>query len=171
AEVAKRFGTEHHLLVAQAHSAVDMVRTLSRHFGEPFADASAIPTFLVSEMARKHVTMALSGDGGDEVFGGYKSYQYHAKAAAYRNMPGVLRGAVRFGTGLFNGSGGSTVKRAKRFVQESELPVEDAWLHSRSIFSDSDLNALYSDSFKASLTAGSRGEHIRQAFGHFGQGD
>src|SRR5207253_1058659 len=70
AEVSNHFGTEHHALVAHPHSVIELVNKLSVHFGEPFADSSAIPTYLVAEMARQHVTMALSGDGGDEVFGG-----------------------------------------------------------------------------------------------------
>ena len=82
AEVAELFGTEHHQMIARPHSAIELVQKLTAHFGEPFADASAIPTYLVSEMARQNVTMALSGDGGDEVFGGYRSYRYHAMRLA-----------------------------------------------------------------------------------------
>jgi asparagine synthase (glutamine-hydrolysing) len=72
--VSKRFGTEHHEEVVKP-DADSIIMDLVRSFDEPFADSSAIPTFYVSRMARKHVTVALSGDGGDELFGGYGRYR------------------------------------------------------------------------------------------------
>lgn len=71
--VAQHLGTEHHELVVQP-DAVALLEKLVWHFDEPFADSSAVPTFLVSELARKHVKMVLTGDGGDELFGGYDRY-------------------------------------------------------------------------------------------------
>ena len=71
--VAERFGTEHHELVVNP-SAVDVLDDLVDAFDEPFGDSSAVPTWYVSEMTRKHVTVALAGDGGDESFGGYDRY-------------------------------------------------------------------------------------------------
>jgi asparagine synthase (glutamine-hydrolysing) len=71
--VAQHYKTDHHeLIVRPAH--VDLVPRLVRHFDEPFADDSAIPTYLVSEFTAQHVKVALSGDGGDEMFGGYQSF-------------------------------------------------------------------------------------------------
>lgn len=168
AEVAKRFGTEHHALLAQPHSAIELVNKLSTHFGEPFADSSAIPTFLVSEMARQHVTMALSGDGGDEVFGGYKSYRYHALADGYRGVPGPLRGAIRATVSLANGKNGHLGRRVRRFVEEAELPVATAWLHSRSGFSDAELAQLYAPEFAATVPLAERGLQVYDAFKYFG---
>ncbi len=168
--VAKHFGAEHHNLMAGPHSVVELVDKLTTHFGEPFGDASAIPTYLVSEMARKHVTMVLSGDGGDEVFGGYPSYRYHASAAAYRNLPGPLRSMVRAAVHSVNGSGGGITRRVSRFVTESELPVEQAWRHSRSIFSDSELAELYAPAFAQQVQFRDRGFQLRDSFEHFGAG-
>ena len=72
--VAQQYSTDHHELVAKP-SAVDLLDDLVHYFDEPFADASAIPTYLVSKLTRQHVTVALAGDGGDESFGGYSRYQ------------------------------------------------------------------------------------------------
>jgi asparagine synthase (glutamine-hydrolysing) len=167
AAVAKHFGTEHHTLVAEPHSMIELVNKIIAHCGEPFADSSAIPTYLVSEMARKHVTMALSGDGGDEVFGGYNSYRYHAVAEKYRKVPAPLRAVLRSAAGKLNGSIGNLGKRVQRFVQETELPVEQAWLHSRSIFTDTELSQLYTSEFAAQTQIEQRGFQIFQSFDHF----
>jgi asparagine synthase (glutamine-hydrolysing) len=171
AEVAKKYGTSHHQIVAQPHTAAELISKLVAHFGEPFADASAIPTYLVSEMARRHVTMALSGDGGDEVFGGYPSYRYHALAAAYREVPSPLRALARSITSGLNGAGGRTGKRVKRFLNEAELPVEQAWFHSRSLLSASDCADLYTPEFQFRLSATDRGATIRDSFAYFREFD
>lgn len=71
--VAKKYATEHHEQIVKP-DAVDLVPRLIRYFDEPFADASAVPTFLVSQFAAQHVKVVLSGDGGDEFFGGYSSF-------------------------------------------------------------------------------------------------
>ncbi len=169
-EVAKRFGTEHHSLMARAHSVIELVSKLITHFGEPFADPSAIPTYLVSEMARQHVTMALSGDGGDEVFGGYYAYRYHAYASTYRKVPTPLRKIMRAATSKMNGAGGVLGRRIQRFVHEAELPVEQAWLHSRSVFTDGELKEIYTPEFTASVPLGERGFQIKESFANFTQG-
>src|SRR5436190_1648562 len=89
--VAAHFGTDHHEAVVRP-DAVSILDRLIWHFDEPFADPSAIPTWYVSEMARGHVTVVLSGDGGDELFGGYDRYIPHPRVAAFdRFSPAALR--------------------------------------------------------------------------------
>lgn len=88
--VAKRYRTEHHEILVRPNS-IDLVSRLVRHFGEPFGDSSAIPTFIVSEFAAQHVKVALSGDGGDEMFAGYDRYKEVLKLRALSRAPRALK--------------------------------------------------------------------------------
>jgi asparagine synthase (glutamine-hydrolysing) len=110
--VADHFGTDHHEFVVKP----DAVRILDRlvsHFDEPFADSSAIPTWYVSELAGRHVTVVLSGDGGDELFGGYDRYLAHPRVAQFdRYCPRpVQKVAARMAAGLPHGTRGRNLLR------------------------------------------------------------
>lgn len=92
--VAARFRTEHHREVVRP-DVVDLVGRLAWHYDEPFADSSAVPTYCVSRMARERVTVALSGDGGDENMAGYRKYNFHQHERRVRRfLPEPLRRAI-----------------------------------------------------------------------------
>jgi asparagine synthase (glutamine-hydrolysing) len=84
--VAEHFGTEHHELILEP-DVVETVEFLTRSLEEPFGDSSMLPTYYVSCLARRHVTVALSGDGGDEIFAGYERYRIHLNDRSYRWIP------------------------------------------------------------------------------------
>ncbi|MFN8058453.1 MAG: asparagine synthase (glutamine-hydrolyzing) [Vicinamibacterales bacterium] len=93
--VADRFHTRHHEFVVRPQAA-SIVDTLAWHYGEPFADSSAVPSYYLAELARKEITVALTGDGGDESFAGYRRYGAHRLATRLRAVPRpVLRTLAR----------------------------------------------------------------------------
>jgi asparagine synthase (glutamine-hydrolysing) len=117
--VAERYGTAHHELLVKPDPQL-LLETLADVFDEPFADSSALPTYLVSQLATEHVKVALSGEGGDELFGGYYTYAADLIAQRFGGLAGLARPLVeRLPT--------STAKasfdyKAKRFVRAAHLP-------------------------------------------------
>jgi asparagine synthase (glutamine-hydrolysing) len=138
-QVAERYGTDHHELVVAPHVA-EMLPKLAASFDEPFADSSAIPTYLVSELAARHVKVVLSGEGGDELFGGYETYAADQLAlrvgsAAARLAPVVERLPS-------SNRRVSLDYRAKRFVRASALPPLERHHGWKEIFSAPQRSAL-----------------------------
>lgn len=91
--IAQRFSTDHHEKIVTGLDVEALIRRLVYHYDEPFADAANLPTFIVSEFARQHVKVVLSGEGGDEVFGGYRRYSAHLASRYFQRLPAFLRGA------------------------------------------------------------------------------
>ena len=92
--VAKFLGTDHHEERLSANLAANLVSEIGSWMDEPFSDPSLVPTYLLSRFTRKHVTVALGGDGGDELFAGYAMYRGHRWAANYEKIPGALRSGL-----------------------------------------------------------------------------
>jgi asparagine synthase (glutamine-hydrolysing) len=126
--VAERFGTEHHEEVAHPE-AVELVERLVYHHDQPFGDSSAVPTYLLNEVARQHVTVALSGDGGDELFAGYERFAAGVAVDKVLMVPAVLRAG---GRGLIDLMPASAVRgrvgRVQRFAGKVEQGMPDAYL-------------------------------------------
>jgi asparagine synthase (glutamine-hydrolysing) len=116
--VAARYETEHHEFVVRP-DAVQIAPKLVWHYNEPFADSSAIPTFLLSELTRRHVTVALNGDGGDESFAGYDRYRANVLAQRSDRIPLPLRRMVRRFARAVPGSAssGTLLSKGKRFAE------------------------------------------------------
>ncbi|HEX7153259.1 MAG TPA: asparagine synthase (glutamine-hydrolyzing) [Thermoanaerobaculia bacterium] len=96
--VAERYGTDHHEIMIEPHAA-EVLPLLVRHYDEPFADPSALPTYHVSKATREHVTVALSGDGGDENFAGYSNYAVVQSWGRFDAIPAPLRTLAGRGAG------------------------------------------------------------------------
>ncbi|MBC7900590.1 MAG: asparagine synthase (glutamine-hydrolyzing) [Saprospiraceae bacterium] len=93
-QVAKHLSTEHYEEILSAEKAGDLISEIGTWLDEPLSDGSLIPTLLLSQFVRKHVTVALGGDGGDELFAGYPMYYGHKVAAVYSSIPQFLRSGV-----------------------------------------------------------------------------
>ena len=147
--VAQRYGTDHHELLVRPDAA-ELMPALAQAFDEPFADSSAIPTYLISELARRHVKVALSGEGGDELFGGYNYYAGHALARRLAPAAWALRPLVeRLPTSTDKAS--SLDWKAKRFVRSARLsPLERhyAW---KSVFTPEERTELVDPGRRASV--------------------
>ncbi len=139
-EVARYLGTEHHSWTINEADALAAVPKLPHYFDEPFGDPSAIPTYLVSQLAREHVTVSLSGDGGDELFGGYDRYQRLRSSRPWWSVPVVVRrGALSLAV-RSPGPLGSFARRVRPML--AAPTVSEAYRNMMSAVFDPDLAAL-----------------------------
>lgn len=151
-QIAERFGTEHHEFVVTP-SAVDLAPKLVRHYGEPFADASAIPSFVLAELTRRHVTVALNGDGGDESFAGYSRYAANLVAQRIARLPSpARRSATALSKGLLaSGYAPVTANRVRRLTSTLSMSDPERYATYMAYFDQGGRDALYSDQLKAEL--------------------
>jgi asparagine synthase (glutamine-hydrolysing) len=122
-QVARINGTEHHTEIVEAES-LGLLPLLVRHYGQPFADSSAIPTYYVSRMASRHVKMVLSGDGGDENFAGYNSYEYVVSRLKDARTPASARGKHNW----FRDLAGIMYRKMRRAARPQPL-VDEMYEH------------------------------------------
>lgn len=141
--VAALFGAEHHEFVVEP-DAIALLPFLVWHHDQPFGDSSAIPTYLVSQRTRQHVTVALSGDGGDELFAGYERFYAANLVARYRRLPGALRSAIGWAADRLPEATSyrGPAQRMRRFVSGAALPPEAAYFSFVRLFDDAQIAAL-----------------------------
>jgi asparagine synthase (glutamine-hydrolysing) len=153
--VAEHVGAEHHEFIVRP-DALEVLPILVEHYGEPYADSSAVPTYYVARETRKHVTVALNGDGGDETFAGYERYVAMRLAETYHRIPAALRdGLLRQAIDLMPSSEArrSRVRDVKRFVEAASLPKGERYLRWVSVFNSQAKQDLYTDNFKRETSA------------------
>jgi asparagine synthase (glutamine-hydrolysing) len=169
--VARHLGTDHHEDILSPARLIDLVPDLTRLLDEPFGDASVMPTFMLSRFAREHVTVALGGDGGDELFAGYPTYQAQKLATVYDALPGPLRALVG-GAGRLV-AGGLPVStnnlsldfKLKKFTGALDAPALERHLQWLGSFSPADQAGLLSAEVRASLAGDDLYSEARAVWG------
>ena len=144
--MADHFGADHHEMVVRP-DALAVVDRLVEHFDEPFGDSSAVPTWYVSQMARRHVTVVLSGDGGDELFGGYDRYLPHPRVQRFDALTGGLgrRAAGMVAPLLPHGMTG------KNFLRHVANDPAGRYVDAVSFFQPDEMRSLLSRDVRAAL--------------------
>jgi asparagine synthase (glutamine-hydrolysing) len=163
-QVAERYRCRHFVDAVESDD-FDLIDVLAQTYDEPYADSSAIPTYRVCQLARKRVTVALSGDGGDENFAGYRRYRLHAMEERLRGaMPISVRGPAfgLLGRMYPKADWAPRMFRAKSTFQALARSSVDAYFHSVSILRDDMRRELYSNAFRARLAGYSAAEVFRR---------
>jgi len=140
---ARHFRTDHHEFVVTP-DICSVIDELVWHFDEPFADSSAIPTYMVSKLAREHVKVVLSGDGGDELFAGYTRYVIDRRRGAFARLPRAVREGLMqpFARLLPHGA------RGRNFLHDVAYDPLDRYLESVSVFTRLGKASLYTEDFR-----------------------
>ena len=139
--VAKAFSTDHHELIVDA-AETGVLPMLARHVGEPFADSSIVPTYHVARLTRREVTVALTGDGGDEAFAGYDRYRAVLLADQIGRLPRQLIHLAARASRLLPLDGARVVGRARRFADPLDLPWDERYLRWVGYFVGRDLEKI-----------------------------
>ncbi len=152
--VAERYHA-HHIIGRMQGTESDLVETLPGIFDEPFGDSSALPAYRLMQLARKTVTVALSGDGGDELFAGYRRYAFHAREEALRRLvPGAIRGPLfGFMASLYpQMDWAPRFLRARHTLRELSLGSAMGYFWNVSVVDDDQRNLLFSAQMRRSLS-------------------
>ena len=163
-EVATRYRTDHHVETVAADD-FGLVDTLARVYDEPYADSSALPTYRVCELARRHVKVALSGDGGDENFAGYRRYRWFRYEERMRNIVPLMLRRPLFGTlGRFypKADWAPKVFRAKTTFEALARDTVEGYFHGVSLLSDAQRRQLFSPEFRRELQGYAAVEVLRR---------
>jgi asparagine synthase (glutamine-hydrolysing) len=145
---ARHFGTNHHEFIVTPDICA-VVDELVWHFDEPFFDSSAIPTYMVSKLAREHVKVVLSGDGGDELFAGYTRYVVDRKRSGFARLPRILREGLMqpLGRRLPHGAPG------RNYIHNVAFDHLDRYIEDLSVFTKLNKHSLYTADFRSQLRA------------------
>lgn len=165
--IANRFDTDHEEFTVTADLVGDL-ESIVRYADEPFADSSMVPTYYLSRQTKQHVTVALSGDGGDEIFGGYDRYVGLGIARKYHQIPGFLRkGIIGPLAGLIPEPPGkrSNLRRVKRLTYPATDTVEQWYAGWMQQFRAETHESAFTADFASSISeAGGWNDHVAEAF-------
>lgn len=168
--IAEKWNTEHHEFTVKPN-AVDILPKLVRHFGEPYADSSAVPAYYVSQLTRQHVTVALNGDGGDESFAGYERYLGSQLAERLNAIPGAINSARTLSRFIPESlPQKSRLRSAKRFLSVATAPLAERYMRWIGYFDVAAKPQLYSKDFLEQLN-GARDGWIEGLFREVGEFD
>jgi asparagine synthase (glutamine-hydrolysing) len=164
-EVASLYDTDHHELRVEP-SALEVIPQLVWHYGEPFADHSAIPSFYLAEMTRQYVTVALNGDGGDENFGGYRRYLGNNVAERVANWPRPAQALLRRVASIIGPDEreNSFRSRLDRVAKTSLMPAYDRYAKWMAYFPEGERQGFYTDEFNAELRDRTAPSIMRDAY-------
>ncbi len=148
-EVSRRFDTDHHEYVVEP-DAIEIIPKIVRHYGEPFADASAVPSFYLAEMASREVTVALNGDGGDETFAGYSRYRAQLLLARLDAAPASVRRTLGRAASLLGASGriDSSANRMRRLALTVDLDPAARYIAYMTHLNGLDRERLYTPAYR-----------------------
>jgi len=143
-QVANHLQTNHHVIECNYKEGIDLIDNFSTYFDEPFADSSAIPSMLLAKYTKQHVTVALSGDGGDESFLGYHRYKWMKQVSTIYNMPSFIRKATSNALNLYPYYKAKMIAKGLKYSTIDELylasvtGVNLSWINSTHDFLDID---------------------------------
>jgi asparagine synthase (glutamine-hydrolysing) len=161
--VADTFGTEHHELVLRP-DVVQIAEDLAWYLDEPFGDTSAIPTYMVSKLAAEHVTVVLTGDGGDELFGGYDKYVTEERERGLARLPRPIR--------KFAGAIGDAMPegmRGRRFLRHLSLDGAERYIDASMMFRADELRKLFQPDAYEHISQHDPRRHVLMHLGEFGR--